>query len=697
MKIAFDATVVHGQKSGVGYYTQELLRALVRLETPDEYFVFSHRPLSSDVVAPVDGVRLSDRRFCPVRALYLHAMLPGLLNQENPDLVHYTNFLAPIGESRPYVLTVHDMSLERLRGHHPIGKRIYTRRLIPHTARRARLILTNSEFSKWDIVRFLGIPEDRIRVTPLAASELFTPTEARVRARVLGKYRLDRPYCLYVGNIEPRKNLERLVEAFGAVSDNDHLLVIAGNAWFKGNRVVRKVAALGLERRVRFVGYVPRRDLPLLMGGATAFVYPSLLEGFGLPVLEAMACRVPVITSAGSSLAELAGGGAMLVDPFRTDDIAAALERLIEDRGFRENLAAKSLARAADYSWQRTAEQTQAAYEEIAQGRPPSSTAVSRPQVSPARVRRAVTETLDYAAQFDYPLTLAELRERLFDLQIGAEELSAALKVSGVMIHNGYVTEDPAIVNRRLERERRSDRVIEEFWPHVRTLGRFPFVRMLAFSGATSHRNMTDRDLDLFAVVEDGKLWAVLLCVTVWAKARGLRENICLNYLISDRALPLFETDTFTAQQVASLRPVYGREVYDRFVSVNPFVGQRFPNFDRAKHRDFYDEIDDSWQKRFLESALRCGPIQVLEAGSRWVLRRYLERKWRRAEARGDTAVLLGRKWIKLHLQSHKEVLLKRMAEGSPDTEASARDTVTSLFAPSLGEREQQNVKVKSE
>ena len=187
----------------------------------------------------------------------------------------------------------------------------------------------------------------------------------------------------------------------------------------------------------------------------------------------------------------------MLVDPFRTDDIAAALERLIEDRGFRENLAAKSLARAADYSWQRTAEQTQAAYEEIAQGRPPRSTAVSRPKVPPARVRRAVTETLDYAAQFDYPLTLAELRERLFDLQIGAEELSAALKASGVMIHNGYVTEDPAIVNRRLERERRSDRVIEEFWPHVRTLGRFPFVRMLAFSGATSHRNMTDRDLDL--------------------------------------------------------------------------------------------------------------------------------------------------------------------------------------------------------
>ena len=127
MQIAFDATVVHGRKSGVGYYTQELLRALIRLGKPDQYFVFSHRPLSPEIVRPADGVRFSDRRFCPVRAFYLHAMLPGLLSRENPDVVHYTNFLAPIGESRPYVLTVHDMSLERLRGHHPVGKRIYTR------------------------------------------------------------------------------------------------------------------------------------------------------------------------------------------------------------------------------------------------------------------------------------------------------------------------------------------------------------------------------------------------------------------------------------------------------------------------------------------------------------------------------------------------------------------------------------------
>ena len=624
-------------------------------------------------------------------------MLPGLLSRENPDVVHYTNFLAPIGESRPYVLTVHDMSLERLRGHHPVGKRIYTRRLIPRTARRASLILTNSEFSKWDIVRFLGIPEDRIRVTPLAASELFIPTKARERVPVLRKYRLDRPYCLYVGNIEPRKNLERLVEAFASLSGKEHLLVIAGNPWFKGNQVVRKVAALGLERRVRFVGYVPRGDLPALIGGATAFVYPSLLEGFGLPVLEAMACRVPVITSEGSSLAEVAADAAVLVDPFRTDEIAGALERLIEDRDFRELLAAKALARAAEFSWQRAAEQTHAAYGEVVHGPLSGPSVVKGPQASCDRVRQAITRTLDYAAGFDYPLTMAELHERLVDVRVDSTELSAALKASGVSIHDGYVSGDSAIVDIRRERELWSDRVIEEFWPHVRTLGRLPFVRMLAFSGATAHRNMKDRDLDLFAIVEDGKLWIVLLFVTVWAKIRGLRENICLNYLISDRAMPLFETDTFTAQQVASLRPVYGTGVYDRFVSLNPFVQRRFPNFDPVKRRNFYDEIKDSWLKRVLESVLRYGPIQVLEVGSRWVLRRYLERKQRRAEAGGETAVLLGRNWIKLHLHSHKEMVLRRMADGRAGPESSARDTVSSFIAPAQQERQKKNVTIQTQ
>src|SRR5262249_37280266 len=144
---------------------------------------------------------------------------------------------------------------------HPLAKRIYTRRLVPRVVRKARLILTNSEYSKFEISRHLGISQDRIRVTPLAASPEFVPTPGPV----------DTPYFLYVGNIEPRKNLERLLEAFARIPLKDHRLLIAGNVLYRGQAVKEKVSALGLHGRVKFLGYVDRRELPALYSGATAF------------------------------------------------------------------------------------------------------------------------------------------------------------------------------------------------------------------------------------------------------------------------------------------------------------------------------------------------------------------------------------------------------------------------------------------
>ena len=218
---------------------------------------------------------------------------------------------------------------------------------------------------------------------------------------------------------------------------------------------------------------------------------------------------------------------------------------------------------------------------------------------------------------------------------------------------------------------------------------------------------MRDRDLDLFAVVEDGKLWAVLLGVTVWAKVRGLRNNICLNYVISDRALPLFETDAFTAQQAASLRPVFGKGVYDRFIELNPFIRRHFPNFDPARRREFYAEISSGSLEAYLERLLRLGPIQLMEALSRWVFWPYLKGKRADAEARGGTAVLLGRKWIKLHLHSHKEGLLRWLSEEKPSEEKqseknwpeerSAAHAVARSVTSAANQRQPKNVEIESQ
>jgi len=259
----------------------------------------------------------------------------------------------------------------------------------------------------------------------------------------------------------------------------------------------------------------------------------------------------------------------------------------------------------------------------------------------------AIYRTTAYANLFQYPLTAGELRERLFDVEVDAPTFERIVR--SLRIHP---SED--FLRTRASREVISDRGINEVHPHLRTLISFPFVRMLAFSGATAHRNMTTpEDIDLFMVVEDGKVWAVFLLAMVWAKLLGLRRRLCLNYVISDSALPIAEHDTFTAQQVASLKPIYGKSVYDRFISMNPFVYRQFPNFDPNRHREAYPELRPRSFKRWTEALLFAGPIQVLERMSRIVLRPHLKKK----VCEGSDVQLDPRR-LKLHLRSHKFEIL---------------------------------------
>jgi glycosyltransferase involved in cell wall biosynthesis len=642
MIIAFDGTVLHGRKSGVGYYCEELLKAMLAVDHESQFVVFSHLRLKTEFLAPNGNLKFTDSFHFPIRAFYLHALLPRLLESIRPDICHYTNFLAPITQDRPYVVTIHDMGMEALRQAHPLAKRLYTRRLVPHVARKARLLITNSEYSKWEIVRYLGIPEDRIRVTPLAASAEFAPTP----------HRPDTPYFLYVGNLEPRKNIERLIEAFAQMPRKDHQLVIVGERWFHGEASEEKARSLGLNGRVKFLGYVPRENLPALFSGATGFVYPSLLEGFGLPVVEAMACGAPVITSDNSSMKEVARDAAILVNPRDVREITDALVSLAEDERLRRSLSRKGLARAAEFSWERTARVTLEAYRDAAAPSPrPRRTIVA---AKGQDLLAAIQKTVDYALLFQYPLLADEVRERLFDVQVDEREFAAALKTLGYR-------PDRNLMKIRAERERISDHATREIRTHLRTLASMPFVRMIAFSGSTAHRNMTDaEDIDLFMVVEDGKLWAFFLGAIVWAKAKGLRKRLCMNYLITDRALPLFEHDPFTAQQAASLKPVYGKDVYDRFIEANPFIRRCFPNFDPLRHRNVYAEVEPGRMKLLLEALLRKGPVQIVERLSRRILGRYLAKK-----IRPESDVQLDPRRLKLHLQSHKQAVLSE-AERTP-------------------------------
>jgi glycosyltransferase involved in cell wall biosynthesis len=635
MKIAFDGTVLHGRKSGVGYYCEELLKAMLASDHEDQFHVFSHLPLNLHFPPANGNLRFTNSVHFPIRAVYLHALLPKVLNKVQPDICHYTNFLAPVFEDRPYVVTIHDMGLETLRDAHPLTKRLYTKRLIPRVARKARLIITNSDFSKSEIVRCLGIPEDRVRVTPLAAGPEFKPVLVRPAA----------PYFLYVGNLEPRKNLERLIEAFARIPQKDHQLIIVGNRWYHGDDAEEKARTLGLNGRVRFLGYVPRADLPGLFSGATAFVYPSLLEGFGLPVIEAMACGAPVITSNNSSMKELGEGAAALIDPRDTREITEALARVAEDSAFRNDLSKKGLNRASQFSWERTAQLTLDIYREAA-----GSNHAPRSKPALSSLESAIQKTIRYSELFQYPLQPDEIRERLLDVEVDEAAFRSAL---------GRLEYEPRkdLLALRAEREAISDLAIAETRPHLRRLCSLPFVRMIAFSGATAHRNMsTGEDIDLFMIVEEGKLWAVFLIAMLWAKAKGLRNRLCMNYLISDAALALAERDAFTAQQAAALKPIYGKTVYDRFIAENPFIKQKLPNADLSRQREWYPENSGRRGKSLLEAILRGGIIQAFERLSRIVLRKYLMGK-----TNSDSDVVMNPHTLKLHLHSHKRDLLRHL------------------------------------
>lgn len=366
MIVGFDATTLKGRMSGVGYYTARLMESLANGAGEgvlERLVVLSNRRVN---VPENVRVEVYGRRRLGVRSLWMQLVLPRILSELKPDLVHFTNYLAPVMARVPYVVSFHDMTLSLFPGYHTLKKRLLTSSLIPLVARRARLILTPSASTRRDVVRLLGIAPQRVRVIPYAAAPLFRP--AREGAELLGaRYGLRPPYFLYVGTLEPRKNLVRALRAFAPVAATrpDQRFVFVGERGWKYQEVLREARRPELAGRVLFLGYVPEEHLPLLYTHASALVYPSLYEGFGLPVVEAMACGTPVLTSRSSSLAEIAEGSALLVDPEDETALAEGLRALSGDPELRRALAHRGLERAAAYSWERTGRETVAAYRAV--------------------------------------------------------------------------------------------------------------------------------------------------------------------------------------------------------------------------------------------------------------------------------------------------------------------------------------------
>lgn len=364
--IGFDATPLQiARHSGVGNYASQLLTALIDRGDARQYALLANRALNGET--PPGTLGQVGRRF-PNRSAWMQLALPRDLAALQPDVCHFTNSIAPLRAPCPIVITLHDMSLFVHSRLHPLKSQLVVRPLIPAMARRAAAIITVSHHAKRDIVTGLRLPPEKVHVIYEAAAPQYRViADAAELDRVRRRYELTRPFILYVGTIEPRKNLTRLVTAFAQAQRHypDLELVLVGQLGWKYASLLKAIEDLDLGRAVRRLGYVPNADLPALYNLARALAFPSLYEGFGLPVVEAMACGTPVLTSNGSSLAEIAEGASWLIDPLEVEAIADGLLRLAADDELHARLRLAGLTRATKFSWERAARETVQVYDAV--------------------------------------------------------------------------------------------------------------------------------------------------------------------------------------------------------------------------------------------------------------------------------------------------------------------------------------------
>jgi len=368
LRIAIDAHSVGTRLGGNESYATNLIEALAEIDQVNQYTIFITRREARE--------RFSNRwpNF-QVRATLPHTpfvriplTLSAELRRNRVDVLH-VQFTSPPFSPCPVVVSIHDLSFEHLPQTFKRRSRMQLRMTVRRSARNANQVIALSEYARTDLINTYHLPPEKVSVVPLAAPAAFAPVrDDNELQRVRQTYGIERDYILSVGSIQPRKNLRRLIEAYSLLRGKQtegklpQLVLVGKNAWLY-DETLRSLEDRNVDTSIILTGYVPESDLPALYSGAVCFVYPSYFEGFGLPPLEAMKCGAPVIVGNKTSLPEVVGDAALMIDPFDVNAIAAAIKRVTTDSDLRAELRVKGLERAKHFDWKETARQTLEVYE----------------------------------------------------------------------------------------------------------------------------------------------------------------------------------------------------------------------------------------------------------------------------------------------------------------------------------------------
>jgi glycosyltransferase involved in cell wall biosynthesis len=374
MRIAIDLTALLPESTGVDNYLTELVLHLAKIDLENQYRIFINYedrgvfPCKLPSNFELVSMCLRPR---PVRLFFQQVLLPMAAKAWKADIIHSPSFILPFFQgSQSHVLTVHDLTFFSLPDCHTALHRSAPYKYAIHKSiLKAHLVIVPSEFTKQQILDIMpGVSPQQIRVTPLGISNEFRHYPESDVKREVSRLNIPHPYILYVGTIEPRKNLQFLVESYCRLIEKDDIpehLVLAGRLGWDYEGLIKQIMAPELRERVHLIGYVSQRDLPWIYAGARLFVYPSLQEGFGFPPLEAMACGIPTISSLSSSLSENLRDAAELVPPDNVKLMTTAIRRMLREEPLRQERREAGLKCAARYQWENTARHTLECYKEL--------------------------------------------------------------------------------------------------------------------------------------------------------------------------------------------------------------------------------------------------------------------------------------------------------------------------------------------